>query len=182
MLVINNFLPDEVLKVVQLTVDSWKSSKRLGWTNMSWDPNLQLKSALVFVTPFDELNSTFEKLFKEKDPSLDNVFINTQFCVWGPGSTIPFHDDHHVKFAATVYLNQAWRIEDGGLFIWVNRHTGKLEVIPPTYNMCVINNEQESHHVTNTSFAPDQMRITLQIWAFHKNSPEQDNNESFSYR
>ena len=80
MLVINNFLPDEVLKVVQLTVDSWKSSKRLGWTNMSWDPNLQLKSALVFITPFDELNSTFEKLFKEIDPSLDNVIITKTMC------------------------------------------------------------------------------------------------------
>jgi len=181
MLIINNFLPDDVLRVVQLTVDSWKSSKRLGWTNMSWDPNLQKKSALVFVTPFDELNETMIKLFSERFPSLSNCIVNTQFCVWGPGTTIPFHDDHHVKFAATIYLNQNWRIEDGGLFIWINKTTRKLEVVPPTYNMCVINNDQEEHHVTNTSYSADQMRITLQIWAFDKNRSE-EMDQTFSYR
>jgi hypothetical protein len=167
MIVINNFLTAEALSIVDDIKKniSDKEKKRLGWTNAVWDEYLHGPSALTFVVPIPELDKYLLPLFEKADPIFKNAKIDTQFCLWGKGSTIPFHNDSHVSFAATVYLNEKWEVEDGGLFLWKDINTNELLVVNPEYNVCVINNLHELHHVSVVSYGAKQFRMTLQIWA-----------------
>jgi len=167
MIIVDNFLTPEVIDIVEDIKKNFnsKDKKRLGWTNSVWDEYLYSSSALTFVTPASELDKYLLPLFEKADPMFKNAQIDTQFCLWGKGSTIPFHNDSHVAFAATVYLNEKWNIEDGGLFLWRDNNTNELLVVNPEYNICVINNLRESHHVSVVSYGAKQFRMTLQIWA-----------------
>lgn len=172
MIIIENFLNSEVLDIVTDIKKTYsnQNTKRLGWTNLTWDPYLHGNSALTFVIPISELNEHIAPLFAKADPAFKDSTIDTQFCVWGKGSSIPFHNDQHVQFAATVYLNDNWQVEDGGLFLWKDRNTNELLVVSPEYNMCVINDLHEAHHVSVVSYTSTQPRITLQIWAHNKDN------------
>lgn len=186
MIIIENFLNSEVLDIVndiKNTYNNKSSAKRLGWTNTVWDPYLYGSSALTFVVPIPELDEHLAPLFEKADPTFKNCKIDTQFCVWGKGSTIPFHNDQHVKFAATVYLNDEWKIEDGGLFLWKDSGSNELLVVSPEFNVCVINNLHEPHHVSVVSYTSTQLRMTLQIWA-HSDENANDvpvDNNVFNY-
>jgi Rps23 Pro-64 3,4-dihydroxylase Tpa1-like proline 4-hydroxylase len=170
MIVISNFLTPEIITIVDNIKKNFnsKETKMLGWTNAIWDENLYRSSALTFVVPVPELDNYLQPLFEKADPIFKNARIDTQFCLWGKGSTIPFHNDSHVAFAATVYLNEKWDVEDGGLFLWRDSNTGELLVVSPEYNVCVINNLRELHHVSVVSYGAKQFRMTLQIWAHVK--------------
>lgn len=167
MIILENFLTPEAISIVNDIKKNCqdKEKKRLGWTNAIWDEYLHSPSALTFVIPVPELDKILLPLFQKADPMFKDAVIDTQFCLWGKGSTIPFHNDSHVSFAATVYLNEKWPIEDGGLFLWKDNNTNELLVVSPEYNVCVINNLHEAHHVSVVSYAAKQYRMTLQIWA-----------------
>jgi hypothetical protein len=185
MIVINNFLTPEAISIVDVIKKNLynKEQKMLGWTNTIWDEYLYGPSALIFVVPTPELDKHILPLFEKADPIFKNARIDTQFCVWGKGSTIPFHNDSHVAFAATVYLNEKWEVEDGGLFLWRDINTNELLVVSPEYNVCVINNLHESHHVSVVSHGAKQFRMTLQIWA-HVGDDAKDvpiDNNTFNY-
>jgi len=167
MLIIENFLTPEALSIAEDIKNNFYKleTRKLGWTNATWDPYLFGPSALTFVVPIPELDEHLLPLFEKADPIFKGAKIDSQFCVWGKGSTIPFHNDNHVAFAATVYLNESWEIEDGGLFLWKDLNTNELLVANPKYNLCVINNLHEPHHVSVVSYGAKQFRMTLQIWA-----------------
>lgn len=191
MILVDNFLPKETFDLVDKIVESRSSrdpeTKRMGWTNLIWDTKLQKNSSLTFVVPTPELNDTLSKLFAKVDKKFEGVPLESQFCVWGRGSTIPFHNDQHVAFGATIYLNKNWNIEDGGLFLWKDHNTHELFVVNPVYNLCVINDLHEEHHVSVVNYAVDTPRLTLQVWAgvneeIMEGTDISVDNTTFSYR
>ena len=38
------------------------------------------------------------------------------YYLWGPGSYIPWHSDEVYSSAFSIYMNENWNYEDGGLF------------------------------------------------------------------
>jgi hypothetical protein len=183
MIIVDDFLNTEALSIVEDMKKNFNSrtNKKLGWTNAIWDPHLHGTSALTFVIPMPELDKHLKPLFEKADPIFKDTNIDTQFCVWGKGSTIPFHNDSHVPYAATVYLNDEWNIEDGGLFLWQDYNTHELLVLNPKYNVCVINNLHEPHHVSVVSYGATQYRMTLQIWANFKDNEVPMGTNIFNY-
>jgi hypothetical protein len=183
MIIVENFLTPEAISIVEEVKRTYnsKENKRLGWTNAVWDPYLHGPSALTFVMPMPELDKHLKPLFEKADPIFKDTIIDTQFCIWGKGSTIPFHNDSHVAFAATVYLNDEWNVEDGGLFLWRDHNTDELLVVNPEYNVCVINNLHELHHVSVVSYGAMQYRMTLQIWANFKENDVPIGTDVFNY-
>jgi Rps23 Pro-64 3,4-dihydroxylase Tpa1-like proline 4-hydroxylase len=183
MIIVENFLTSEAINIVEDIKKSYnsKEQKRLGWTNATWDPYLHGPSALTYVIPIPELDKHLKPIFEEIDPAFKDAVIDTQFCIWGKGSTIPFHNDSHVAFAATVYLNEKWAVEDGGLFLWRDQITNELLVVSPEYNTGVINNLHELHHVSVVSYGATQYRMTLQIWAHFKENDVPIGSNIFNY-
>ena len=84
-----------------------------------------------------------------------------QLYVWHKNSGISMHDDNG-RYGCTIYLNKEWDINWGGIFIWNDGE--ELKALNPTYNMMVLNAENEDHMVTTVSPYSDDFRYSLQIW------------------
>jgi len=84
--------------------------------------------------------------------------------VWDTGSGCNWHADNHVDFACTIYLNDRWQEEWGGLLKYRPKDEDKY-VIPDTGTM-VINTDQTYHMVTEQK-APFY-RYTLQCFGTYE--------------
>ena len=90
--------------------------------------------------------------------------ISAQHYIWHKYSSISTHNDWTYNFAITIYLNENWNQDYGGLFIWEDKVTGGMHALSPEYNTMVINSEKENHLVTAMSPLAPELRHTLQVW------------------
>ena len=86
-----------------------------------------------------------------------------QIYVWTKNSGISLHNDDD-RLGVTIYMNQTWDMDYGGIFLWQPKNESEFKVIVPEFNAMVVNDEDERHMVTPISPLVDQFRITIQIW------------------
>ena len=87
-----------------------------------------------------------------------------QYFVWQNYSGIAFHADGNYRSGATIYLNEDWDKNLGGLFVWQEEGNEIMKAIAPKKNMMVLNNKREFHSVTPISPLCKEFRCTIQIW------------------
>ena len=157
MKVIENFLDDKLYKEInELSIDSmdliFEDLSGLGWNAGGTD------RVFTQELKYSEILDPLKKTCKQK---LKFVPKSATFYYWSLGSFINFHDDSIYKASATIYLNDKWKKDWGGFFMW---QEGKdFKAILPTKNRCVFN-EWESHAVTPTINRPEKfVRRTLQL-------------------
>lgn len=80
--------------------------------------------------------------------------------VWDYGSGCNWHSDNHCDFACTIYLNDIWKEEWGGLLKY--QLHGEERTVVPEIGKMVINTNQVLHMVTEQQ-AP-HFRYTLQCF------------------
>lgn len=136
----------------------WSSSEVL------WDPGLRIGivgSCLSTEMPLELRNIVVPELKKVLPPH-DELVCN--YHLWQRGSGISSHTDSDYKFGATLYLNDQWHVNYGGIFIWQPKDQSEMRALIPEKNTLVINDESEVHLVT--PIAPDcpKYRATVQIW------------------
>ena len=156
---INNVLPvDLILQIKNCVLD-----KKTEITNHSdWDQNIVQGSARVDIftlaTPFREqvINCYADYVDLKK-----YSFIYVSYYKWLPGSFIPFHNDNHYSLASTIYLNESWNIDYGGLFLYEKNKDIKAYV--PKYNSAVINDNNVPHGTSIISPTAPK-RETLQVF------------------
>ena len=73
-----------------------------------------------------------------------------------------YHNDFAYRFGATIYLNNEWHINQGGLFVYKQNNEHKVYV--PEFNSMVLNDDKSWHLVTPVSVYAGKFRTTLQIW------------------
>lgn len=129
-----------------------------------WQDQIQVGVSGVCTSTFasPELTEMVSNCIRPYVPEADSFSV--QHYIWHRGSGISTHNDWVYKFAATIYLNQSWNIDYGGIFVWEDAHTRELSALSPEYNMMVVNTERENHLVTHMSMMAPEKRITLQIW------------------
>lgn len=110
----------------------------------------------------DQLRERLEYELKDKLPSFKRLYA--QHYVWLLGSGIAKHDDGRYNFGATIYLNESWDINHGGIFLWKPEDSEEYKTIVPEYNTMVVNTKAEEHLVTPIALNAPQFRYTLQIW------------------
>jgi hypothetical protein len=93
-------------------------------------------------------------------------YLKLQHYVWTRNSGISVHSDDRYKFSGTIYLNEDWNPNHGGIFLWKNKNSTEdiLSGYTPSYNSMVVNDENESHMVTPISVYAKEFRATIQIW------------------
>ena len=178
MKIIKNVLSDKLYQecldaIRQLPEDHcWASS------SVTWDPYLRhgfLGSCIFNFVPehlrikiVDELRY-YLPLYK--DPNKSSV----KFCIWQPMSGIPWHNDYGHDLGATIYLNEHWDINYGGIFLYENseqegsgEYTNNVNALIPQKNTMVINDRTEHHMVTPVGYDIPEFRYTIQIWAESK--------------
>lgn len=141
------------------------SSSRLIWGNV-------LKEGVTgscLSTPVsDDLHNLLEEELKSTLPEYKKLIC--QYYLWQTQSGISWHNDkgNGRLFGATLHLNDGWEPNNGGWFIWEDKH-GEHHATLPKKKSLVINDEYEFHCVTPVAF---DFRCTIQIWGESYTQPQ----------
>lgn len=151
-------------------------------SNNSWNKNLLSSSSNILCHLIQNKNINKKiKICVEDKINLKFEQTNLKFIchiyIWGAGSYIPWHDDSCYPYNGTIYLNEEWDSDNGGIFLYKNDEKNKIFGIEPQYNLMVVNyenqiNKQNSHCVTYILPTCIERRITIQWRAikFNKNN------------
>ena len=148
------------------------------------------------------LSEQVEYHIKEHVPPFISGSLSYMCHCWLPNSGIGVHNDPHVKWAATIYLNKDWPLNGGGWFLWnesKKRRSSKFssknlnfnpkdkpfvyeeniwKAMSPTRNVMIINDKREDHLVTPISpYMKNNYRYSIQIWCHYD-----DNNKLMQHK
>lgn len=92
-----------------------------------------------------ELKNNIANCISRYLPEHDDLTI--QHYVWMRGAAISRHDDYHVKFGATIYLNKDWNIDYGGIFLWKDQASHNIKnLLSPNFNTLGSQRRKGSSH------------------------------------
>jgi len=183
----NNVLDEDLIKNVMdyfksiMGADVWGSS-------IGWDQNLSLISSNTLTHRIS--NKTLEKKIKNSIETALNVDFEKEeltfvpsIYVWGGGSYITWHPDECYPYNGTIYLNEEWDSNDGGVFLYKESQTKEIKGIEPIYNSMVVNSAtEEDHHNVHcvTCIVPGTIkkRVTIQ-WRTNKIDKTKKNNMKY---
>jgi Rps23 Pro-64 3,4-dihydroxylase Tpa1-like proline 4-hydroxylase len=86
---------------------------------------------------------------------------------WPPGSYIPWHDDGHMNAGFTLYLNEFWDKDWGGLFLYEYGPENNIIGVTPNENMAILQEGGVQHAITTINKGAN-IRITLQAFFLEK--------------
>jgi len=182
-----NILNDDLIKKISdylnhtLKKDVWGS-------NNDWDQRLILNSSIVLTHKIrDKL--LYKKIKNSIETALDIDFEKEELTfvpfiyVWGGGSYITWHQDECYPYNGTIYLNEEWDGNDGGVFLYKENQTKEIKGIEPTYNSMVVNSATEKdphnfHCVTCIVPGTIKKRVTIQ-WRTNKIDKTKKNNMKY---
>jgi len=167
----DNVLDEQLIKYTMgyfksmLGRDVWSSSN-------GWDQTLSLISANTLTHQITDkiLRKKIKKSIEKAigvDFDEENLDFSPSIYVWSGGSYITWHPDHCYPYNGTIYLNEEWDSNDGGVFLYKDNSTNEIKGIEPTYNSMVVNSGTEddphnSHCVTCIVPGTIKKRVTLQ--------------------
>jgi hypothetical protein len=169
-----NILPENFAKsLYQLGADVLEGKcqeKFKFWTNKMWDPDIVEESAPVvcFNLDGDRLNMV-QSILEAKgvyNPETDLPLQEAggaMIYLWTKGSYIPVHSDGTYAKAMTIYLNEDWSFNDGGMFNWYEQSQNEWKAVLPSFNMGMLNDTLQLHG-TSMVTSRDKTRITLQVF------------------
>jgi len=155
-----NICYNELLNKLQS--DSWKYTK-VTWASQEVTEGTTgcVLSSEVSKTVFDIIYNKFSQLIE----ITENSKISICYYIWQANSGLALHDDGNHKVAGTIYFNENWNPNYGGMFIWKESLDDIIfKGISPTKNMFILNDEQQLHMVTPISPNSPDLRVTIQIW------------------
>lgn len=140
----------------------------LVWTNFAWNQDIIRDSAPVlcirmpkYLADRFQEDLTIAGIF---NPTTDKpLYMDALLYVWFKNSYIPSHADAHASKAVTVYLNESWDYNEGGLFQWLDTTTDEWQIIFPSFNTAVVNTSGLPHGITPVK-SETQFRITAQTF------------------
>jgi len=151
-----NFLDKDLIpKIRDYAIKNLNTYK---WrTSHCWGETIKRFSSPVSILEIpDEFTALIQKKFKAK-------ITRPMFYLSAAGSYIGWHNDADYEFTATLYLNEKWNINHGGIFLYSDTKKNTIHGVPPLLNQCIINHGAVPHSISlTTPEAP--WRYTLQIF------------------
>jgi Rps23 Pro-64 3,4-dihydroxylase Tpa1-like proline 4-hydroxylase len=134
-------------------------------SNFHWDSSIVRASQVVLVRDCDE---TLSKLILSKlaqKSIIDNYQYDVMNYVWTKLSYIPWHSDGHRKHAITVYLNEDWDEDWGGVFLYKDANTEQIKGYAPQFNTAIKHDGGIEHATTMITTDAACLRVTLQLFS-----------------
>ena len=158
-----NFLPEELLVECQETADSVLNSKThlTMKTNYSWGDYLLHDSNLILIVTFNWERPGELELTKFIQMHLGYPLKDICYYFLFPGCSIPWHDDTHVNGALSLYLNETWDRNQGGLYLREINST--MEAIVPQRNLALLQTGGDYHAVSCLT-KNAQIRKSIQVF------------------
>ena len=129
-------------------------------TNCGWGQELAQESAPVLIYDIPD-GSLKEQILQFVNPVPEYTQSNVMFHYWTRGSYIPWHTDEGYVAGVTIYLNDVWGRDDGGLFLY--REDEQIKGLIPEFNMMVIQTGGIDHCVTPV-IRVGSIRASIQIF------------------
>lgn len=138
-----NFLDEQTLQALRQKFENAKGKASFEVNHMGrWGAGLESGSyAPVLILPLDEYREYFLEKYKEVHPDFGDYKNLTCFMhIWLPGSQINFHHDDSTnngnpRLSSTIYINEKWNWNWGGLFLYDDPDTGQGWVYPHSNSM-----------------------------------------------
>lgn len=135
------------------------------WTSsLFWKKPLTKNSVPLIIKKIDDpelLNTIITSFIKLNKKHKRYRYEEVFFYIWPSFSYINWHDDHSWDIASSIYINEHWDINDGGLFLY--KHKGENKFYCPEFNTCVVNQNHLSH--ATTMIVPNAPhRLSIQIF------------------
>ena len=159
-----NVLNTETISLFRKELTTNLNRKCWAVSSLFWPENILIgiQGSCVVSNLSKDLENKIIDDIKELLPPYRELVI--QCYVWGKNSGISKHDDPAYKFGGTIYMNEKWDIDYGGIFLWALNGEQEYRAIIPEYNHMIINDKRELHMVTPVSPYIKEPRITIQIW------------------
>jgi hypothetical protein len=143
---------------------AWEAN-RYDRTNASWNSRIVQNSAPVLVRDCSEPTSRFVRAMLLSRNVITHDHYHVMAYAWECGSFIPWHNDGHVQTAVTVYLNDRWEDDWGGLFLYKIASTGEVHGHSPRFNCAMRNDANVMHSTTPVTAKALEPRFTLQLFS-----------------
>ena len=167
MKIINNFTESVFIKNV-LEENNGLLYKNVWRSNLGWQNEIISPSGAVLVRSLtDEQKNQLRKSLISNDIIRKNdvIELDVQAYVWHRLSYIPWHSDKddsdNVRYAATLYLNEEWNEDWGGLFLY--KFNNEIRAEAPLFNKLVFN-DQNFPHATTILGVDAPFRHTIQLF------------------
>jgi hypothetical protein len=160
--VIDNFLPEELyIQCNEYSIDILENrSNNIFFTNYTWEEGVRSDSAVVLIHETHDIDITnkISNVVKEK---FGRQINRVMFYYWMQCSHIPWHNDKGHNGGITIYLNEKWNKNHGGIFLFDD---GKhILGIYPHKNRAIENFGNVEHSVCPTTINSN-IRRTIQIF------------------
>lgn len=161
-----NFLDPGTIQAIQQEIEVFKKQEAWAISTNYW--SRELTEGIIGHVSVRFVGSELHTILLNKvqpflPVNLGNIGI--MHYLWHPLSGINVHNDSNFIFGATIYLNEEWNINWGGLLVSQD-NTGTLHTHYPHFNSLVINDQREVHTVTTVSPSAPYLRHTIQIFAY----------------
>jgi hypothetical protein len=129
-------------------------------TNYFWEEGVRKDSNIVLVHR-ESSGYIFERIKDTIKNKLNHTIEHIMFYYWMQGSHIPWHNDNGHNGSITIYLNEIWDNDHGGLFLF--EHENEIKGTYPKRNMAIEQYGNIRHSVCPTTVTSD-IRYTIQIF------------------
>ena len=132
-------------------------------SNFHWTPTIRKSSAVVLVRNYDDVLSRLILDGLITAGIVDHSNYSVMNYAWTRFSYIPWHNDGSHSEAITIYLNEKWDADWGGLFLYKDEEDG-IRGFAPSFNCGLKNLTNVLHCTTPVSLEAPEPRFTVQIF------------------
>ncbi|GAA4051313.1 2OG-Fe(II) oxygenase [Parerythrobacter jejuensis] len=135
------------------------------FTNFTWSEKIRRASHPVLIRTYDprQVAMICQQLEAKGviEPGHEWRVTNT---AWTRLAYIPWHNDTKHAEAVTVYLNEEWDPDWGGLFLWRDGANGAIHAKEPLFNTALRNSGAVLHATTPVMLDAPEPRFTVQLF------------------
>jgi hypothetical protein len=161
--IFENFLELDFIKKLKFKVHN-EIPKSVWRSNIAWGEDVIKSSAPILINNLDNdknICDYFRNKYDNMFPELKDKEMKISYFLFPRLSYIPFHDDGNHFFASTIYLNEEWHVDNGGLFLY--KEENEIKAVVPKFNLALTNSNNIIHGTSLTTIdAP--YRETIQIF------------------
>ena len=162
----NALTPDFAKELLNDAHEKFMGNEPVWGTNYAWQSNIVNVSHPVLTRAYDDAtaNKIIDNLLENKIiPHGDFSVMN---YVWTRLAYIAWHGDDKYDSSLTVYLNESWNPDWGGIFLYKeNMADTAVSGIIPTFNTAVVNTRNLQHCITPVGLDAGLPRITIQMFS-----------------
>lgn len=132
-------------------------------SNFQWKEHVVRSSMPVLVRDYNPTEAALILAQLTKRGVISSNDFHVMNFAWTRLSYIPWHDDGSKEVAITIYLNEEWPSDWGGIFLYLDGNS-EIRGRFPKFNTGLKNNANLMHATTPVALDAPEPRFTIQLF------------------